>query len=46
MSALEYAENAEIADPQSLQRRGKSRAYSLFGHLLMGQERFMNGKDG
>jgi hypothetical protein len=40
-------ENAEIADPQSLfRRRGKPRAYSLFVHLLMGQERFVNGKDG
>jgi len=44
MSAREYA---EIADPQSLiWRRGKPRAHSLFGHLSMGQERFMNGKDG
>jgi hypothetical protein len=43
MRAREYA---EIADPQLLfRRRGKPRAYSLFGHLLMGQERFVNGKD-
>jgi len=43
MSAREHP---EIADPQSLLwRRGKPRAYSLFGHLLMGQERFINGKD-
>jgi hypothetical protein len=44
MSAREYT---EIADPQSLfWRRGKPRAYSLFCHLLMGQEHFMNGKGG
>jgi len=44
MSAREYA---EIADPQFIDlAAGKPRANSLFGHLLMGQERFMNGKDG
>jgi hypothetical protein len=43
MSAWEYA---EIAAPQSLfWRRSKPRAYSLFGHLLMGRERLMSGKN-
>jgi hypothetical protein len=32
MSAREYA---EIADPQSLLRRSKPRAYLFFGHELM-----------
>jgi hypothetical protein len=40
-------EHAGIADAQSLfWRRGKPRAYSLFGHLLMGQELLMSGKNG
>jgi hypothetical protein len=44
MSAWEYT---VIADPQSLSwRPGKPRAYSLFGHLLMGQELLMSGKNG
>jgi hypothetical protein len=44
MSARECT---EIADPQSLfLRQGKPRGYSLFTQLLMGQERFVNGKDG
>jgi len=44
MSARECA---EIAVPQSLfWRRGKPRAYLLFGHLLMGYGRLMSGKNG
>jgi hypothetical protein len=43
MSAREYA---EIADSQLFfWRRGKPCANSLFGHLMMGQERFVNGTD-
>jgi hypothetical protein len=38
---------AKVADMQSLLRRGGTpRAYLLFGHELMEQERLMGGKDG
>jgi hypothetical protein len=44
MSTREYA---EIADPQSLflAARQTSRLFA-FGHLLMGRERLMSGKNG
>ena len=38
-------DHAEIAGPQSLfWWRGVRRAYSLFAHLLLAQQRFVNGK--
>jgi hypothetical protein len=40
-------EQAKVADMQSFLRwRGKPRAYLLFGHELMEQERLMSGKGG
>jgi len=40
-------EQTKVADLQSfLRRRGKPRAYLLFGHKLMEKERLMSGKGG